>query len=255
MTPSLRTLLASAALLAATAPAPGEAQRLSRQEQRIVRYVDAHAADAVALDTRIPPSLEADWVGEGPARGQTPAAKGISSELATHRDVHPDAGGTRQRRVRCWRCMSQRLLGAVYAFAVPRDERQRVRSGVGHDQVLRAARVRQPEPDRQVELLAVVVEAQRRQLRATIRERHLLRVHLRDEELHPALDVRAKLRLGAGATVWLFNGDGHDYEATLLTASKRGAEAQIVGRRFEHDGRVKRVGGAQNAKDETIRLG
>ena len=39
------------------------------------------------------------------------------------------------------------------------------------------------------------------------------------------------LRLGAGATVWLFNGDGHDYEATLLTASKRGAEAQIVGRR------------------------
>jgi 16S rRNA (uracil1498-N3)-methyltransferase len=39
------------------------------------------------------------------------------------------------------------------------------------------------------------------------------------------------LRLGTGDTVWLFNGDGHDYEATLESASRRGAEARIVGRR------------------------
>jgi 16S rRNA (uracil1498-N3)-methyltransferase len=39
------------------------------------------------------------------------------------------------------------------------------------------------------------------------------------------------LRLGTGATVWLFNGDGHDYEARLLGTGKRGAEAEVVGRR------------------------
>lgn len=39
------------------------------------------------------------------------------------------------------------------------------------------------------------------------------------------------LRLGAGATVHLFNGDGHDYEARLLDADRRGASAEIVARR------------------------
>jgi glutamate carboxypeptidase len=53
MTSSLRIILASGALLAALAPAHGQAQRLSRQEQRIVRYVDAHLAEAVAFLERI----------------------------------------------------------------------------------------------------------------------------------------------------------------------------------------------------------
>lgn len=38
------------------------------------------------------------------------------------------------------------------------------------------------------------------------------------------------LRLGPGDAVTLFNGDGFDYSARLLTAAKRGAEAQIIGR-------------------------
>ncbi|HEU0302197.1 MAG TPA: M20/M25/M40 family metallo-hydrolase [Longimicrobium sp.] len=53
MTSSLRIILGSAALLAAWVPADAGAQRLSRQEQRIVRYVDAHSADAVAFLERI----------------------------------------------------------------------------------------------------------------------------------------------------------------------------------------------------------
>lgn len=38
------------------------------------------------------------------------------------------------------------------------------------------------------------------------------------------------LRLAPGDTVTLFNGDGHDYAARLLTAARRGAEAEIIGR-------------------------
>ena len=38
------------------------------------------------------------------------------------------------------------------------------------------------------------------------------------------------LRLGPGSVVRLFNGDGHDYEATLLTADRRGAEAEVTAR-------------------------
>lgn len=38
------------------------------------------------------------------------------------------------------------------------------------------------------------------------------------------------LRLAPGDVVTLFNGDGHDYSARLLTAAKRGAEAEITGR-------------------------
>lgn len=38
------------------------------------------------------------------------------------------------------------------------------------------------------------------------------------------------LRLAPGDAVVLFNGDGHDYTARLLTAAKRGAEAEIIGR-------------------------
>ena len=38
------------------------------------------------------------------------------------------------------------------------------------------------------------------------------------------------LRLAPGDAVTLFNGDGHDYTARLLTAAKRGAEAEITGR-------------------------
>ncbi len=37
------------------------------------------------------------------------------------------------------------------------------------------------------------------------------------------------LRLEPGDAVTLFNGDGHDYTARLLTAAKRGAEAEITG--------------------------
>lgn len=39
------------------------------------------------------------------------------------------------------------------------------------------------------------------------------------------------LRLEAGDDCVLFNGDGHDYGARLLSAGKRGAEAEIVSRR------------------------
>lgn len=39
------------------------------------------------------------------------------------------------------------------------------------------------------------------------------------------------LRLGPGDRVRLFNGDGHDYEAELLAAGKRGAQARVLGRR------------------------
>jgi len=42
--------------------------------------------------------------------------------------------------------------------------------------------------------------------------RHLLRV----------------LRLTAGATCVLFNGDGHDYRARIVTADKRGGEVEII---------------------------
>ena len=38
------------------------------------------------------------------------------------------------------------------------------------------------------------------------------------------------LRLGAGAPVRLFNGDGHDYEARIAGTAKRGAEVEITGR-------------------------
>ena len=38
------------------------------------------------------------------------------------------------------------------------------------------------------------------------------------------------LRLGVGDEITLFNGDGHDYAARLLTAAKRGAEAEVTGR-------------------------
>lgn len=36
------------------------------------------------------------------------------------------------------------------------------------------------------------------------------------------------LRLAPGDTVVLFNGDGHDYGARLLTSTKRGAEAEVL---------------------------
>ena len=36
------------------------------------------------------------------------------------------------------------------------------------------------------------------------------------------------LRLGPGALVRLFNGDGHDYEARLVGTARRGAEAEVV---------------------------
>lgn len=39
------------------------------------------------------------------------------------------------------------------------------------------------------------------------------------------------LRLGEGDACVLFNGDGHDYDAKLLSANKRGAEAEIVAAR------------------------
>ena len=39
------------------------------------------------------------------------------------------------------------------------------------------------------------------------------------------------LRLAPGDEVVLFNGDGHDYAARLLSAAKRGAEAEITSRR------------------------
>jgi 16S rRNA (uracil1498-N3)-methyltransferase len=39
------------------------------------------------------------------------------------------------------------------------------------------------------------------------------------------------LRLGVGDSFLVFNGDGHDYEARLLALGKRGAQAQIIGRR------------------------
>jgi len=38
------------------------------------------------------------------------------------------------------------------------------------------------------------------------------------------------LRLGPGDRVRLFNGDGHDYEAELEEASKRGAQARVLSR-------------------------
>ena len=39
------------------------------------------------------------------------------------------------------------------------------------------------------------------------------------------------LRLAPGDEVVLFNGDGHDYGARLLSAAKRGAEAEVLSRR------------------------
>ena len=38
------------------------------------------------------------------------------------------------------------------------------------------------------------------------------------------------LRLGVGATVRLFNGDGHDYDARLLTPDRRGVEVEVIAR-------------------------
>lgn len=52
MSRSIRLPVLAAALIAA-APAAAEAQRLSPQEQRIVQYVDAHAAEAVDFLERI----------------------------------------------------------------------------------------------------------------------------------------------------------------------------------------------------------
>lgn len=45
-----------------------------------------------------------------------------------------------------------------------------------------------------------------------------------------SLHLLRVLRLEPGDAVTLFNGDGHDYTARLLTAAKRGAEAEITGR-------------------------
>lgn len=45
-----------------------------------------------------------------------------------------------------------------------------------------------------------------------------------------SLHLLRVLRLAPGDAVTLFNGDGHDYTARLLTAAKRGAEAEITGR-------------------------
>ena len=45
-----------------------------------------------------------------------------------------------------------------------------------------------------------------------------------------SLHLLRVLRLEPGDAVTLFNGDGHDYTARLLTAAKRGAEAEIIGR-------------------------
>lgn len=39
------------------------------------------------------------------------------------------------------------------------------------------------------------------------------------------------LRLGLGDALVLFNGDGHDYEARLVSIAKRGAEAEVMSRR------------------------
>ncbi|MCM2355643.1 MAG: 16S rRNA (uracil(1498)-N(3))-methyltransferase, partial [Arenimonas sp.] len=36
------------------------------------------------------------------------------------------------------------------------------------------------------------------------------------------------LRLGVGDAVVLFNGDGHDYAARLVSLGKRGAEAEVL---------------------------
>lgn len=47
-----------------------------------------------------------------------------------------------------------------------------------------------------------------------------------------SLHLTRVLRLGPGDLVTLFNGDGHDYAARLLTAAKRGAEAEIIGRQW-----------------------
>jgi 16S rRNA (uracil1498-N3)-methyltransferase len=45
-----------------------------------------------------------------------------------------------------------------------------------------------------------------------------------------SLHLLRVLRLAPGDAVTLFNGDGHDYTARLLTAAKRGAEAEITER-------------------------
>ncbi len=45
-----------------------------------------------------------------------------------------------------------------------------------------------------------------------------------------SLHLLRVLRLAPGDMVTLFNGDGHDYTARLLTAAKRGAEAEVTGR-------------------------
>jgi 16S rRNA (uracil1498-N3)-methyltransferase len=45
-----------------------------------------------------------------------------------------------------------------------------------------------------------------------------------------SLHLLRVLRLAPGDLVTLFNGDGYDYAARLLTAAKRGAEAEIIGK-------------------------
>ena len=39
------------------------------------------------------------------------------------------------------------------------------------------------------------------------------------------------LRLGVGDACVLFNGDGHDYDARIIAAGKRGGEAEVTGKR------------------------
>jgi hypothetical protein len=91
-----------------------------------------------------------------------------------------------------------------------------------HDQILRAARVREPEANGQVELVGIVVEPQRRQRRATVLELHLRRVDLRDEELHPRGDVRLEERLRARRDL-------------VLLFAQPGVEPRGVFRRQDHD--------------------
>lgn len=47
---------------------------------------------------------------------------------------------------------------------------------------------------------------------------------------HASVHLLRVLRLAPGDQVMLFNGDGHDYAARLLSAAKRGAEAEVLSR-------------------------
>lgn len=53
------------------------------------------------------------------------------------------------------------------------------------------------------------------------------RLHLPEDS---SLHLLRVLRLGPGDAVTLFNGDGHDYAARLLSAAKRGAEVEVLSR-------------------------